>query len=58
MYPRKDLYGNQDLQPAARAMQHMTEARQVLMQLPEPYHSFYTDACLEKFVDAPQQDDK
>jgi len=47
VYPAKDLYGNQDLVPAAKAQQHVAAAREELARLPQPYRDFYAQACLQ-----------
>lgn len=42
LYDQKDIYGNKDLVPAARAMQMVDKAIKMLDELPSDYKDFYS----------------
>lgn len=48
MYDNKDIYGNKDLQPAARAMQIADRAIKALEELPPVYRDFYARRLVSK----------
>lgn len=48
MYDNKDIYGNKDLQPAARAMQIVDRAIKTLEELTPVYRDFYARRLVSK----------
>ena len=47
-YDQKDVYGNKDLVPAARAMQMIDKAVKMLQELPSDYKDFYSRLLISK----------
>ena len=48
LYDPKDIYGNNNLIPAARAMQMVDKAMKVLEDLPSEYRDFYSRLLVSK----------
>jgi tRNA wybutosine-synthesizing protein 5 len=52
MYEKKDLYGNKDLVPAAKALKQAEEITASLAQVPEYYRYFYAKMLIQNIKSA------
>ncbi|XP_014276965.1 tRNA wybutosine-synthesizing protein 5 [Halyomorpha halys] len=46
MYDKHDVYGNKDIIPAAKALDHISKARNLLKTVPEECRLFYLHRCI------------